>query len=315
VRRQSTRERPQQIEVNMPTATYATTIDPARDQSPALKRVSWPAIFAGAVVTVSLQVLLSMLGVGIGLGTVDPASTDNPGLATFGIGAGLWWLASTLVSLVVGGYTAAWLAGITLRFDGMLHGLVTWGVTLLLTFYLLGSAVGGAIGGAFNLVGNVTGAAASAAGEGIRAAAPQIAEMAPASVEELRERARDFLRPSGADPATLSPEDAQAEIAANLPRLAAGGQQAEQAEQRIVAIMAAQLRVPPEEAQRRFDEAQAQMSAAADQARATATQAADQAASTASTGSFMAFAALLLGAIAAAGGGAFAVQRRAYAVS
>jgi len=305
----------------MATTTYATgerlppgEVDSARIQSPALKRVSWSAILAGVVVTLSLQLLLSTLGVGIGLGAIEPASADTPDAATFGMGAGLWWLVSTLISLAVGGYAAAWLAGITLRFDGMLHGLVTWGATLLLTFYLLSSAVGSAIGGAFNFVGNITGAVTSAAGEGIRAAAPQLAEMAPTSPEELRERARDFLRPTNADPATLSPEDAQAEIASNLSRVLAGGQQAEQAKQRIVAIMAAQLRIPPEEAQRRFDEAQAQAQATIDQARAAATQATDEAAATASTGSFMAFAALLLGAIAAAAGGAFAVQRRAYVV-
>lgn len=306
----------------MATTTYATgehlppgEVDSDRVQSPALKRVSWSAILAGVVVTLSLQLLLSTLGVGIGLGAIEPATGNTPDAASFGMGAGIWWLVSTLISLAAGGYAAAWLAGITLRFDGMLHGLVTWGATLLLTFYLLSSAVGSAVGGAFNLIGNVTGTVASTAGEGIRAAAPQIAEMAPSmSPEQLRERARDFLRPTNADPATLSPEDAQTEIASNLSRVMAGGEQAEQARQRIVAIMAAQLQIPPEEAQRRFDEAQAQAQAALDQARATATQATDEAAATASTGSFMAFAALLLGAAAAAIGGAFAVQRRAYVV-
>lgn len=281
----------------------------APDGGVSLKRVSWSAIFAGVVVTLSAQLLLSLLGVAIGLGTIDPATADTPGAASLGIGAGLWWLVSTIVSLVLGGYTAAWLAGIARRFDGMLHGLVTWGVTLLLTFYLLSSAIGSAIGGAFTALGNVTSAAASAAGEGMRAAAPQIAEMAP-SPDQLREQAREFLRPSNADPATLSPEDAQAEIAANLPRLAAGGPQAEQAEQRIVAIIAAQLQIPQEEAQRRFDEVKAQMAQTVDQASAAATRGADTAAEVGATGSFMAFAALLLGAAAAAIGGSMAVSRR-----
>lgn len=280
------------------------------DDGASLKRVSWSAIFAGVVVTLSAQLLLSLLGVAIGLGTIDPATADTPAASSLGIGAGLWWLASTIVSLMLGGYTAAWLAGIARRFDGMLHGLVTWGVTLLLTFYLLTSAIGSAIGGAFTVIGNVTGAAADAAGEGIRAAAPQMAEMAP-SPDQLREQARAFLRPTDADPATLSPEDAQAEIAANLPRVAAGGPQAEQAEQRIVAIMAAQLQIPAEEAQRRFDEAQAQMAQTVDEASAAATRAADTATDLGATGSFMAFAALLLGAAAAAIGGSMAVSRRA----
>ena len=80
----------------------------------------------------------------------------RPAAGSLGLGAGLWWLVSNLLALAAGGYTAAWLAGNTLRFDGMLHGLVTWGVTLLLTFYLLTTALGGLIGGAFTMVGGVT---------------------------------------------------------------------------------------------------------------------------------------------------------------
>ena len=43
------------------------------------------------------------------------------------MGAGIWWVVSSCIALVAGGYVAAWLAGIELRFDGMLHGLVAWG--------------------------------------------------------------------------------------------------------------------------------------------------------------------------------------------
>ena len=123
----------------------------AEPQSPAVQRISWSAIFASVVVAVAVQLLLSMLGVGIGLGLVEPMAGDTPGAGSFGIGAGLWWLVSNLLALVAGGYVAAWLAGNTLRFDGMLHGLVTWGITLLLTFYLLGSVAARLI---YSLQGN-----------------------------------------------------------------------------------------------------------------------------------------------------------------
>ncbi|MFO1069710.1 MAG: hypothetical protein U1E14_14420 [Geminicoccaceae bacterium] len=276
-------------------------------QSPAVKRVSWAAIFAGVVVAIAVQMLLALLGAGIGFDMLEPATGGTPEGSAFGIGAGLWWLVSNLIALVAGGYTAAWLAGNTLRFDGMLHGVVTWGVTLLLTFYLLTTALGTLIGGAFSMVGSVASTAASAAGQGIQAAAPQVA--ANVSPEQIMDRARALLRPSG-DPALLSPEDAQAEIARLLPQMIGDGQPAQQAQDRVVDIMAAQLRIPRDEAQRRLDELQAQVRETRDAAVQTATSAAEETASGASTASYLAFAALLLGAIAAAAGGSMGAQRR-----
>ena len=62
----------------------------------------------------------------------------------------VWWVLSSCIALFFGGYIAAWLAGIELRFDGMLHGLLIWGVTTVLTIYLLTSAIGSIIGGGFS---------------------------------------------------------------------------------------------------------------------------------------------------------------------
>ena len=169
-------------------------------QSPSIKRISWSAIFAGVTVAVAIQLLLSLLGAGIGLGLIEPMTAGTPEAGNLGLGTGLWWLVSNLVALVAGGYTAAWLAGNTLRFDGMLHGIVTWGVTLLLTFYLLTTAIGGLIGGAFGMVGGITSGAASAAGEGLRAAAPQVAAMTSVSPEQMLEQAKSYLQPANPRP-------------------------------------------------------------------------------------------------------------------
>ena len=184
----------------MATATYSEGRSPASSatgevQSPSVQRISWSAIFAGVVVAVAVQLLLSMLGVGIGLGLVEPMAGDTPGAGSFGIGAGLWWLISNLLALAAGGYVAAWLAGNTLRFDGMLHGIVTWGITLLLTFYLLGSAVGGIIGGAFGLIGGAASGAASVASEGLKAAAPQMG-LGSVTPDQILDQAKAYLQSS-----------------------------------------------------------------------------------------------------------------------
>ena len=269
-------------------------------------RISWAAIIAGVILVIAVQLLLSMLGLGVGLGLVSPNTNGTPDASSFGIGAGLWWLVSSLVALALGGYVAAWLGGLATRFDGMLHGLVTWGIATLLTFYLLTSAVGGLIGGAFSMVGS----GLSAAGSGLASAAPKVAQAAGVSPDMLQQQAQAYLQPANPDPATMSPQDAQKAVVAALPKLASGGPDAAAAKEQIISITAAQEHISRADATKRFDDAQARVTQAKDQAVQTAKNAADKSASAASTGAFLGFAVLLLGAIAAALGGAAAVQRR-----
>ncbi len=270
------------------------------------RRISWAAIFGGVVIVVVVQLLFSLLGAGIGLGTVDTNAGSTPTASSLGIGAGLWWLISSCVALIIGGYVAAWLAGIEIRFDGLLHGLVTWGIATLLTMWLLTSAIGGIIGGGFSALGSVV----SAAGGGVSEAAKPIAQAAGVSPDMLQQQAQAYLQPTPADPAAMSPQEAQKAIASNLATYADGGADAAAAKERIVNIMAAQTKLSHDEAAKKFDEAQAKLKQTRDQAIATAKDAADASAAAAAKTSFAAFGVLLLGAIAAAIGGSLAVQRR-----
>ena len=72
-----------------------------------INRVAWGAIFAGVVVALVVQVLLTMLGAGIGMATLDPASADNPAASTFSISAAIWWMISGIIAAFAGGYIAA----------------------------------------------------------------------------------------------------------------------------------------------------------------------------------------------------------------
>src|SRR5947209_16529584 len=90
------------------------------------RRISWAAIFGGVILVIAIQLLLSLLGAGVGLGTVNTNAGSTPDAGTLGIGAGLWWVVSSCVAIGVGGFVAGWLAGVERRFDGVLHGLVTW---------------------------------------------------------------------------------------------------------------------------------------------------------------------------------------------
>lgn len=268
-------------------------------------RLSWGAVFAGVVIAVAVQLVLGILGAGIGLTMVDPVEGTTPGAAGFGIGAGIFWLITTVIALGAGGYAAARVAGVHDRFDALVHGLVVWGVTLILTLYLLTSVVGGIIGGAFRTVGAVAGAAGSTVG----AAAPAAASVAGIDKQDVRSEAAAYLSDAPDDPAQMTPEQAQTAIAKELPAMARGGADGQQAEARVVDIVAAQRKISREQAQAQVTRAKQQFVQAKDKTVETAKVATDKAAGAAAGTSFMLVLALLIGA-GAAGFGATAATRR-----
>ena len=270
------------------------------------RRISWAAIFGGVILVVAVQLLLSLLGAGLGLGTIDINAGSTPTATTLGIGAGIWWVISSCIALGAGGFVSAWLAGIEIRFDGVLHGLVTWGIATLLTLLLLTSAIGGIIGGGFSALGSV----ASAAGSGVSEVAKPLAQAAGVSPDMIQQQAQAYLQPTNPDPASMSPQDAQKAIATDLVTYAGGGADAAAARERIINVMAAQMKISHDEAVKKFDDAQAKLKQTRDKAVQSAKDAADASAAAASKTSFAAFAVVLLGALAAAFGGSSAVQRR-----
>jgi hypothetical protein len=256
----------------------------------------------------AIQLLLGVLGLGVGLSVVNPAANATPDAGSLGLAGAVWWGVSYLIAAFFGGYAAARLAVMPNGWDGALHGLVTWAFALIVTVYLLSTAVGGLLGGAFSVVGG----ALSAGAQGIGRTAPQVAQAVGISPQSVEESAKQLLnpQPSNADPKNMSPEEAQKEIAANLPKLGAGGEQATQARQRITAIMAAQLNISADEANKRLDQMASRFEQKANQLTSEAKQAAGAAAGNLSQASLGAFGALLVGAICAALGGLAGTRRR-----
>jgi len=289
-----------------PGATAIDTVTALGSGAHIHRRISWAAISGGVILVVVLQVLLSLLGAGVGLGTVNTNAGSTPMASTLGIGAGIWWVITSCLAIGVGGFVAAWFAGVEIRFDGVLHGLVTWGVATLLTFWLLTSAVGSIIGGGFSALGNV----ASATGNGVSEAAKPLAQAAGISPDMIQQQAQAYLQPTNPDPASMSPQDAQKAVATDLATYAGGGADAAAAKERIINVMAAQMKISHDDAAKKFDEAQVKLQQTRDKAAQTAKDAADASASAASKASFGAFIVVLLGGLAAAFGGSMAVQRR-----
>lgn len=182
--------------------SYST--DFAYGRNTILKRIAWSAVFAGVLVAIVSQLLLTLLGVGIGLSTVDPVSEQNP-TAGLGTGSAIWYIISSLLSLFAGGWMAGRLSSAPRRFDGILHGVLTWCLATLLTIYFLTTTIGSLIGGASRLVGGLV----RTAGSAVAAAAPGIGNAVQGQLKEqgidlkqldlgaLKDEANKILRQTG----------------------------------------------------------------------------------------------------------------------
>ncbi len=170
--------------------------------------LSWGAVFGGLAVAIAVQVVLALIGIAVGMAAAAPGYVNGPHHAgAIGIGEGLWYLVSTLVSIFTGAAVAARLAGAVLRDDGVLHGLVTWAISLIVALFLLSSAVGGLAGGALHSVG-------WAHRDGGRMAREQGPDMGPGA------------GPAGDDmiasnPSSLTPDQARGDLHMQMGRLAA----------------------------------------------------------------------------------------------
>jgi len=116
----------------------------------AMSRVSWGAIWAGVFVAMFFQLLLGILGLAIGLTVIDVGQQ----ISTTGvsIGTGIWLLISTLLSVFLGAFTAGRLAGLSAKYDGILHGVVTLAFLVVLSLFLTTAGISSAITGAFSLI-------------------------------------------------------------------------------------------------------------------------------------------------------------------
>ena len=274
-------------------APHMTPVSPEEDvRTIMLNRVSWAAVFAGVVVSLVTQLLLNMLGLGIGIATLDPGTGDNPAASTFSVGAATWWTLSGIIAAFVGGYVAGRLSGRPKESTTGWHGITAWAFTTLLIFYLLTSTVGAVLGGAFNTISNAVGGLTQTAAT---AAAPAIAQADPfAEIEQQ-------VRAGGQDPAALR----DAAVSAVRGAVTGDPAEAEEARVRAAEALARAQNIPIEEARAQVDQYAEQYQQTVDRVQQQATEAANTAADVVSTAALFGFIALVLGAIAAWFGGRF----------
>jgi hypothetical protein len=123
------------------TDTGNVSIEQERDLYESGMRVSWGGIWAGVLAALGTLLLLSTLGLAVGIAagnagapTVDN-TTGNVNAGAVGTAAVIWSTISLLISMFVGGLASTRTARIWDRGTGMFHGALVWVLTLGAVLY------------------------------------------------------------------------------------------------------------------------------------------------------------------------------------
>jgi len=125
--------------------------------------ISWGAVFGGLISGMAGYLLLALLGLAIGFSAINPQGAEPVGKVP--MLAAIWTGISMLAAAFIGGYVATRMSGLTRKADGVMHGLVSWGVSTLFFAWLITTSVGAVVGGAFSALGKgLTAAGGATAG-------------------------------------------------------------------------------------------------------------------------------------------------------
>ena len=138
---------------------------PANDSA-----VAWCAVFAGAVASAALSLILLLLGAGFGLTMVSPWSNEGISSESFGVSSIVGITLISLAASALGGYLAGRLRtrwvnthSDEVYFRDTAHGFLSWAVATLGTAALLTSVIGGIMGSGVKTGAAIAGGAATAA--------------------------------------------------------------------------------------------------------------------------------------------------------
>lgn len=165
------------------------------DHDIGLSHIRWSAVFAGFVVGIAVQMVLTLLGLAVGAWTIDVHESQTA--EGIPLGTGIWTGLSMLVSAFIGGYVTSRLSGVSIRSDGVYHGAVVWGVTWLVFAWLTTTAMATMVGGLFSAFGSGLQTLSQAAGQGVSTAVSKLADTKTTNVNvsgsELKRQIESIL--------------------------------------------------------------------------------------------------------------------------
>ncbi len=270
-------------------------IVPVRQGIPGVQSLSWSGIIAGVFAAVAMQLLLNLLGIGIGASSINATQGDQPGQG-MAIGAVIWFVLSWILSLAVGAWTACQFSPHGDRRTGALQGFLVWAVATIVVIYLLSTAAGNLIGGTASVIGRT----ASLVGAGAKSTAPGVAGIVSRATgitpDQISSQAGDIasdpkfqqIVTNAIQNGNFSPSDRDA----------------------LAGLLVQRGHMTSAEANQSIDKWQMQIENGAKSAKETALKVEDKAASGVSATGFGSFISLLLGLAAAVAGGIFGSRSR-----
>jgi ribosomal protein L11 len=264
--------------------------------------VSWAAIVAGAVAACGVSLILLALGSGLGLASISPWGNRGASATTFTVMTAIWfvlmqWIASGLGGYLTGRLRTKWVGAHTheVFFRDTAHGFVSWAVATVITVAIVSSATSAAVSTGVQAASTVAAGAAEGAGQ---SAADSVGSVSAYAVDSLFRSAQPDTNASSAD--------ARAETTRILTRSLANGSMDANDREYLAKLIAARAGVSEEEAQKRLDQATAQIKAADVKVR----QAADTARQAGAAASIYAALSMLIGAFIASVAGALGGRQR-----
>lgn len=244
--------------------------------------VDWGSILAGAAIAAGLSAVLTAFGAAIGLGSISARAGQGMGFGSV-ILTGLFLVLSMVASYMVGGYVAGRMRR---RTDGAapeesatrdgIHGLVVWGLGMILSAMMVGNVVSGtvkaagnaaataveatgsAVGGVAQGAGNLIGGAASGVGQAVQGAA-QGADVAdrrgidlPNPLDAVSDR---LLRSQAQAPEQFSNENLRREIGSMMAEVVRTGELSDEDRAYLRGAIATRTQLQPAEVDARIDQA------------------------------------------------------------
>jgi len=133
-----------------------TSVPSAADLLAVRSRVSWGAIAAGAMVALTIYIVLTILGVALGIELAVRGSA-----ADLGAGTAVYSIVALLLAMFFGGWATSRLAVGESKIEAVLYGLILWGVLFTGMVWLLASGIRTGFGA---MVGLASGAYATEEG-------------------------------------------------------------------------------------------------------------------------------------------------------
>jgi hypothetical protein len=254
--------------------------------------LSWAAIIFGALLALSVSVMLHILGIGVTASSVDANQRASDALTTLGGVSGFWNLAATAVSLFIGGFVASTLARTFTNGRAAIYGLGVWAITTLVATAVIVPTLLNVAGNTISAAGTVADRAATTLGSATSGAVSGTTQLLPSGIADRVQRTLIGNNTGEVD------QNALQQITTLIGQRAKGDWTPQQRAQLNDAVSKV-AKISPDDARRRLDEAENTINSAIQQTSDTARRAAEVTRQAAEGASFWVFASMLIGLIAA----------------